>query len=390
MNPRQSALLTALLSQPTAPFRETHVIGLVTRTLETAGIPFFEDPVGNLIVGADSRQAYLQRVKQASTEPVRVFIAHMDHPGFHGMRWLAPNRLKIKWHGGSPVKHLSGARLWLATDAGMIAEGRLSRPALNKGKWAIDTAEVVIPVAALPNKRPTARGLYGGFEFRSPVWRGGRRLYTRAADDLAGVFAILNTAMTLFKGKTRAARPPFLGLLTRGEEVGFVGAVGHFELGWLQQHRRPLICVSLEASRTLPGAVIGKGPVVRLGDRRTVFDADGLKVLGDLAGKVLKGKHQRRIMDGGSCEATAATAYGFPSIGMSLPLGNYHNQGFEGGPDCKAPGGPAPEFVSVDDIEGELKLCLALMREGLHWGEAWGDTRERLFRNFKKYKRFVG
>ncbi len=73
-----------------------------------------------------------------------------------------------------------------------------------------------------------------------------------------------------------------------------------------------MVGVSLEASRTLPGAVVGKGPVVRLGDRRTVFDAGALKVLSELAERVLPGGHQRRIMEGGVCEATAATVYGLP------------------------------------------------------------------------------
>ena len=96
---------------------------------------------------------------------------------------------------------------------------------------------------------------------------------------------------------------PFIGLLTRGEEVGFVGAVKHFESAYLAKARRPLMVVSLEASRTLTGAIIGKGPVVRLGDRRTVFDAGGLQVLSQLAERLLPKAHQRRIMDGGACEA---------------------------------------------------------------------------------------
>lgn len=382
MNDCQYQLLLDILAQPTAPFREEHVIATVSRALEEAKVPFFADPVGNLVVGAGSHKEYLRLAREKSAEPLRVFIAHMDHPGFHGVEWLGAHRLEARWHGGAPVKHLAGARVWLADNNGWAGSGTLAKVRLTASKRTIDTAEVRLDTPlALP-----AKTLYGGFQFRAPVWRRGRRLYTKAADDLVGVFAIVAMAREIFR--RRAARPPFLGLLTRAEEVGFIGAIGHFELGWLDQSRgrRPVVCVSLEASRTLPGAAVGKGPVVRLGDRRTVFQADGLKVLADIAERVLPGRHQRRIMDGGTCEATAATVYGFDAIGLSVPLGNYHNQGFEGGPDCPRPDGPAPEFVHLDDIAGELALCRALLKPGLPWSSPWNKQRQTFLNNLRHYK----
>lgn len=376
MNPRRYDLLTALLKQPTAPFREDHVIDFVARTLERARVPYFPDPVGNLIVGCDSRAAYRRLIERPGREPVRVFIAHLDHPGFHGVRWLSATRLRIAWHGGSPVKHLAGSRMWLATRVGRIGDGTLTNVSLHKSGLAFHSAELRLPRAV---SRPAATEIFGGFKFRAPVWRSGGRLYTHAADDLVGVFAILNTALDLFRRRT-ATRPPFIGLLTRAEEVGFVGAIGHLELGWLDRARKPIIVISLETSRTLPNALIGKGPVVRLGDRRTVFDPNALKLLTDIAQRALPKKHQRRIMDGGTCEATAATVYDFPAIGLSVPLGNYHNQAFEGGPDARGHNGPAPEFVHLNDIDGLLTLCAALLKPKLPWSHPW--QRER--RAFKK------
>ena len=182
---------------------------------------------------------------------------------------------------------------------------------------------------------------------------------------------------------------PFLGLLTRAEEVGFVGAVRHLELGWIKNARRPVICISLEASRNLPGAEIGKGPVVRQGDRRTTFESNALQVLTELAIKTPPDHHQRRVMDGGACEATATTAWGLPTVGITLPLGNYHNQGLDGGMDCPRDNGPAPEFVHLDDIEGELKLCKALMREDLNWQDPWSSVRQRLLKISNKYNKLV-
>lgn len=374
MDRQHRALLKALLAQPTAPFREQAVRTFAEQVLSDAGVPHFRDPVGNLVVGAASKADYRRLLTEPAREPVRVFIAHMDHPGFHGVRWLSARVLKVRWHGGSPTRHLEGAPVWLAGDAGLRAQGRLRHVRLRREGFAIETAEVHLE-SALPAPRPEARALYGAFEFRKPVWSSGNRLYTRAADDLVGVFCILATALTAFAKRTR---PPFLGLLTRAEEVGLVGAVAHFRLGWLVRAARPVVCVSLEASRTLPGAEVGKGVIVRLGDRRTPFDAGATQVLTDLAQTLLPGRHQRRLMDGGSCEGSAAVAWGLPTLALAVPLGNYHNQGLEGGPDCRGHLGPAPEFVHLDDVDGCRVLCQGLLRPGLPWQDPWRTVRRRL------------
>ena len=389
MKPAQLKRLQQLLACPTAPFREMLVVKEVERQLQSSGIAYFFDPHGNIVVGAASEKSYKKILSQRSKEPVRVFIAHMDHPGFHGVRWLSPTRLSVKWFGGTPKKHINGSKVWLASDDGFLINGIIRKSILRKDKRAIDTSEVVIEAPVSKDRKTSATKLFGGFDFRKPVWSSGKRIYTRAADDLGGVFAIIETAKLMRTKPKNAKQPVFIGLLTRGEEVGFVGAVAHLELGWLNAAIRPVVAVSLEASRTLPGAIIGKGPVVRLGDWRTVFDPDGLKVLSDLALKLLPKKFQRRVMDGGSCEATAMTAWGIKTIGISLPLGNYHNEGYEGGMDCLNPCGPAPEFVHLDDIEGELKLCAGLMKAGLDWGNPWQQQRDRLRKNLKAYQRYL-
>jgi len=389
MNLQQQRRLLQLLWQPTAPFREDAVVAFVQTLFQRRKVPHFLDPAGNLVVGFGSPEAYRQRIQQKSREPLRLFIAHMDHPGFHGMKWLSPVRLLVKWHGGSPTRHLRGSRLWLANNQGYSVTGKLERPRLLASGHALDQAVVRLdkPLHGLS----TATDYFGGFRFRSPAWCTGSRIYTKAADDLVGVFAIVETALRLFS-KNRRAAPNFIGLLTRGEEVGFTGAIAHFELGWLHAARRPVLAISLETSRALPNAVLGHGPVIRLGDRRTVFDPDGLRVLTDLAEKLLPGQHQRRVMDGGTCEATAATAWGLPAIGISIPLGNYHNEKMDTVPDAgrrvKHPrnGGPAPEVVHRDDISGMLTLCRGLLEPGLPWRDPWQDVRKRLRANFRRYQ----
>ena len=374
-------LLCEVLSQPTAPFREKHALACLTRALESGAVPHFRDPIGNLVVGAGSRAEYARLLARKDREPVRFFVAHTDHPGFHGTSWRAPDELEFKWHGGSPLKHFEGATVWLATAEGSAGEGTVLEAKLTESGRALDRGVVRVP-SELRTRFPRAApsDIYGGFGFRAPWWIEGRLIHTKAADDLVGAFAIVSTSLDLFAKRRRGKAPPFLALLSRAEEVGFIGTIGHLELGWLGRAKRSVLGVSLETSKTLPGAEIGQGPVVRLGDRMTTFDSGATRVFTGIAEKKLPGRHQRRIMDGGSCEASALTAYGIPCVGISVPLGNYHNQSFQGGPDSRGPDGPAPEFVHLDDVQGLLTLCGALMEPGAAWDKPWMARRQ----DFKK------
>ncbi len=386
----QHGFLRSLLSQPTAPFREHHVDEFLSHEFKRAEVPHFHDRHGNLIVGAASEREYRAIVSRKDTDPVRIFMAHMDHPGFHGQSWKNPNLLEVKWLGGAPVQHLEGAPVWLSLGDGLFGEGHLVEAKLLPSGRSIESGVVEIPLDDRLESMPDPQLIYGGFRFKEPVWEEGARIFTRAADDLIGCFAIASLAIEIFAPKNgrrkKTGSIPFLGLLTRAEEVGFIGAISHFELGWLKAAKRPLVCISLEASRALPGAEIGKGPIVRLGDRATVFDPGALRVLAQSAQESLPDRHQKRIMDGGSCEATAATAYGIPAIGISVPLGNYHNQSFEGGTGSRGDLGPAPEFVHLGDVQGMLDLCRALMKPKLAWGDPWGKTRKEFKSNLAKYK----
>jgi endoglucanase len=387
-------LLDQILSQPTSPFREGHVIALLTQTLKENHVPYFEDPAGNIVIGAKNQKEYRSLLQKKTDEPLRIFIAHMDHPGFHGESWTPEGNLAVRWLGGSPTADLDGAKVWIADRSRWQSSGEFTNAVMHASGRMIASGEIRFDsesAASEVRKRfPKGSELFGGFGFRAPVWQEGELIYTKAADDLVGCFAIVTTAIGLFsktRGKAKKSKSTsFLGLLTRAEEVGFIGAIAHLELGWLKKARRPLMAVSLETSRALPGAEIGKGPVVRLGDRYTVFDAGMLRVFTELAEKTLPGKHQRRIMDGGSCEATAATVYGIPSIGISVPLGNYHNQCFEGGPDSRGALGPAPEFVHLGDVEGLLKLCQAIMLPKHPWIQPWTNRRKEFKKSIQNYR----
>ena len=118
-----------ILSQPSAPFRESHVIAAVLRELDSENVPYFQDPIGNIVVGTSSPKDYAKLIRENSREPLRFFIAHMDHPGFHGLEWteVSPDApMKVKWHGGSPTQHLVGAKVWLADKSGFLCEGEMT------------------------------------------------------------------------------------------------------------------------------------------------------------------------------------------------------------------------------------------------------------------------
>jgi endoglucanase len=153
-------------------------------------------------------------------------------------------------------------------------------------------------------------------------------IYARVMDDLVGCTASL---LTLWKLVQEKAEADVYGVFTRAEEVGLVGA----EL-LLRSRRLPENCfvISLEASKTLPGAIQGEGPVIRVGDRGFTFSETAefaLKAAADKMGsdimKVRKPlvKIQRQLMSGGRCEASAAVMNGYAATGLAFALGNYHN-----------------------------------------------------------------
>jgi putative aminopeptidase FrvX len=98
--------------------------------------------------------------------------------------------------------------------------------------------------------------------------------------------------------------------------------------------------------------------VVRVGDRATIFDPTLTAALCARAAALDGLPWQRRLMDGGTCEASAFGASGWRASGLALPLGNYHNVADDGS-------GIAPEDVRVDDLLAEVRLLESLVTEPL-------------------------
>jgi putative aminopeptidase FrvX len=226
--------------------------------------------------------------------PKYAFVAHMDHPGWQ----LGPTR---RFLGGVPEN---------LQDKGRVQEfGEF-------GMWDL-------PASRLD----------------------GDRLYSRACDDLIGCAAIIATLRILSE---RASTGLVAGVFTRAEEVGFIGAI-HLARSKLLPSDATII--SLETSKEIPPAKMGEGPIIRVGDRISIFDPQTTDLFVEVA-KTGKIEHQRCLMPGGACEATAFQLYGFRSAALCIALGNYHN--------CTPDGRIDSEFIDLGDLEGLIALCVAI------------------------------
>jgi putative aminopeptidase FrvX len=96
-----------------------------------------------------------------------------------------------------------------------------------------------------------------------------------------------------------------------------------------------------------------EGFIIRVGDRTSVFDSERT---GELVSTATNRSiaHQRCLMSGGTCEATAYRLYGYPAAGVCVALGNYHN--------CAPDGTIAPEFVSFKDVQSMFDLCVEVAK----------------------------
>src|SRR5439155_145395 len=88
---------------------------------------------------------------------------------------------------------------------------------------------------------------------------------SRSIDDLMGCAMSLEALRRVAAAKLKVN---LTVLLHRAEEVGFMGALDLIEEGAVSKDDSVL---SVETSRAMAGARPGKGPVIRLGDKATLF-----------------------------------------------------------------------------------------------------------------------
>lgn len=312
-----------------------HFLSIVRAILEQPTAPFYEDAVraeilrqlaglAHVTVETDAFGNLIARYQRGPAKARYAFAAHMDHPAYVGKEFL----------GGVPQEYLA--------------------------------------------KKP-ARQQFGAFSMWDlpPYELRKGEIHSRACDDLIGCACIVAMFHELERSGTKCAA---YGLFTRAEEVGFVGAIELAKSGKLPKETT---VVSLETSSVKGGPVeMGAGVIIRVGDRTSIFDSEATAQLQECA-KEGKISHQRALMQGGTCEATAYALYAYRTAAMCVALGNYHN--------CGPRKRIASEYVSAKDAKAMADLCVALAKS--RPSTALGALRKRLeqrVRDHRKYFRKLG
>ena len=342
--------LTEITNIPTAAGKEERVVAWIKNwSRKEQGISLEQDRFGNLV---------LSQKRNSSKKPIFI-TAHLDHPAFVVRRQIDENCLEMEFRGGVQDPYFIGSQVEVFD---------------NKDNRYIGTIET-LDSRAKPFKRVTVRlkksvagilipGDIARWNLNPSVIKAGL-LHAPACDDLAGVAAAISA---LNKIKKIAGLGHVGVLLTRAEEIGFVGAIAAAKYQTIPKKSR-LLC--LETSRSFPESPIGDGPILRVGDKTSVFGPELTNAIANIMAKQKKIIWQRKLMPGGTCESTAFCSYGYLSTCLCLALGNYHNmKNIDGVLKKKKSAKVASEIISVSDYHGLINMltlvCKNLDKTGIH------------------------
>ncbi len=332
--------LTAI---PTAAGQEWRVVAWVEKWVKKqAGIVLKKDRFGNLL---------LTQTRRSSKKPIYI-TSHLDHPAFVVRKQIDEQHLEMEFRGGVNDAYFVGAKVEVFD---------------NNDNRFLGTIESINPKAK-PFKRVIVKlhKSVAGFLFEGDIarWRfappvvKSDLLHAPACDDLAGVAAAISA---LDKIKKLRGLGHVGVLLTRAEEIGFVGAIAAAKHRTVPKSSR-LLC--LETSRSFPESPIGGGPILRVGDKTSVFGPELTNAITEIMNTQKNFAWQRKLMPGGTCESTAFCNYGYLSTCLCLALGNYHNMYDIDGVLLKnKPAKVAPEIISVNDYHGLVKMLAIICRD---------------------------
>ena len=321
--------LQKLLSLPTAPFHERFVSSFICDELSKAGLDFALDEYGNIIADYGDGGSL-------------ACVAHMDHPGFEIVQ-ASNESVEAAWFGGVEAKYFAGTRVVIYDQSSGAVRARGVVREIKKN------AQGRVEKMALRVKGSAAPGDFGTWDL-VPFRRRGELIATKGADDVVGCATILSLLKQL---KEHGISGGVRAVFTRAEEYGFLGTLGMIRSAYLAASTK---IVSVETSKALPGVVLGGGPVIRLGDRASMFHHQMVFFMDHVARELQKRdprfRYQRRVMDGGTCEATPYQLEGYVAGGIAIPLHNYHNQGRTR---------LGPEAVHLRDVEGAVRFLVAIV-----------------------------
>lgn len=335
---------------PTAPCHEAHVRACLLEQLrDLPHVATRVDEFGNLHASYEH--------EASDREPFRL-VAHLDHPGFVVHRQEGTEELHFA--GGVEEKYFAGKTIVFHHEESREPLGW----ALIEGTSFSDETKRVTLDRAIPPGATFA------------VWdllkaRCTKRLFiSPACDDLAQVSTMLALLRRLALG---GARAHVHALFTRAEEIGFAGALAALKT---KEPLSSMPTLSLETSQARGFAHVDAGPVVRVGDRLSVFDSRITHWLEtafrDLQTIRTGTTWQRLLMGGGTCEASVFLRAGFPTGALCVALNHYHNMG--PGTLLRA------ESISLRDWQGLYDFLFFLATEAKPWKVADEAVSERFGR----------
>jgi putative aminopeptidase FrvX len=350
MNRRRAAILRAMLSVPTAPFREEAVAAVVGDWAAGRGLSVERDRAGNL---------FLRHRRGARRGRRWFFTAHMDHPGFVAVRRRG-RTLLAEFRGSVRDEYFAGSRVVFFASRGPVRGTIEAAARVKDSPWLTCRVE-------LAERIEVATGTIGMWDLPS-VRIAGTRLVSRACDDVVGAAAVVRAMDEIISRRVEA---DVTAMLTRAEEAAFIGALAACAEGSVP---RDALVVSVECSKAQPRARLGGGVVVRVGDRMRTFDptltAHVSAVAERLAGRDKDFRFTRQLMPGGTCESTAFALWGYRAAALCLPMENYHNMG-EGGRI-------APERIDTRDFDSLVALLVAIAADRRDPREADRALKKRL------------
>ena len=354
---RAIEILETLCLQPSVSYHERRVAREILRMLADAEIESQVDRWGNI----------LATLPNENDVPPLVFVAHMDHPGFEAVEALEVSEdddlIVAEPRGGLGARAYDvGTGVHVISRDGSATYGVIeSHDMLRRvgnGRFARADRVMIRPDDGPMNRKPTELAYPAPVVLDLPSFSiDGDLIRGRQLDDLAGCATILAAMIAVGDGGSN--NRPIVGLFTRAEEVGLVGAVLAATDEVIQ---KDAVVVSVETSLKSENAKQGEGVVIRVGDRMTTFDHAAESILHGAAHRITEHgksngfKAQRALMGAGGCEASAFKAHGYRVTGTSFPLGAWHN--------TEDDGSIVPEYIHVDDFRSGVALITEAMRDG--------------------------
>ncbi len=367
-----------LTSLPTAAGREHRVVRWIENWLaQRRNLALRLDRLGNMLI--------TRKGAKRGGRPLLI-TAHLDHPAFVITKVRDDRHIECELRGGVRPPYFLKSRV-RACD-GQDRPHRGSIVEHGKGKLF---DEVLIRLAR--QTEDLKAGDIVTWDLPKARVRKGL-LEAPACDDLAGVAAAL-AAMDELRSKRGIGDVRVL--LTRAEEIGFLGAIAACRTGLIPKNAK---VIALENSRSFAESPIGGGPILRVGDRISIFHHGLAFEVARIAMSMEQRREgftwQRKLMPGGACEATTFQAFGYEAICLCLPLGNYHNMAnlaevIDGRRGAKAR--IAPEFVSVADYHGLvdwLVECGGTLTARRRKGDDAADGRKAIRAMMEKIDRTKG